>query len=135
VPAARRRLIAPNASKIECLLFMVVAPFSRWTNDSAVMVIETLGNPLISDGETPPLRGTQPVRCIAARLGIASKTVDTYRGRLLAKLHLRSTAELIRFAILNGNGLDGPADRVCGLVPRGREVLPAPEPLQQEWPG
>lgn len=40
------------------------------------------------------------------------------------KLQLRSTAELIRFAILNGNGLDEPADGVCSLASWG-EVLPA----------
>ena len=36
---------------------------------------------------------------IAARLQVSSKTVSTYRTRLLAKLELRTTADLIRFAV------------------------------------
>ena len=36
---------------------------------------------------------------IAARLGLSPKTVSTYRARLLEKLDLHSTAELIRFAV------------------------------------
>jgi len=46
VPITTRRLMAPNASKTECLLSMVVAPFSRWTNDSAAIMIEPLGDSL-----------------------------------------------------------------------------------------
>ena len=36
---------------------------------------------------------------IAPELGVSSKTVSTYRSRLLHKLNLRSSAELIRYAI------------------------------------
>lgn len=36
---------------------------------------------------------------IAARLGLSPKTVSTYRARLLEKLDLHCTAELIRFAV------------------------------------
>jgi len=46
VPAATRRLMAPNASKTECLLFMVITPSTLWTNDSDMMIVEILGNPL-----------------------------------------------------------------------------------------
>ena len=38
---------------------------------------------------------------IAEAYGISSKTVDTYRSRLLKKLNLRNNAELSRFAIQN----------------------------------
>jgi DNA-binding NarL/FixJ family response regulator len=38
---------------------------------------------------------------IAAELGVSPKTVSTYRARLLEKLHLDSTADLIRFALRN----------------------------------
>jgi two-component system invasion response regulator UvrY len=38
---------------------------------------------------------------IAAAYGISTKTVDTYRLRLLKKLNLRNNAELSRFAIQN----------------------------------
>jgi len=36
---------------------------------------------------------------IAAELSVSSKTVGTYRDRLLAKLHLKTTADLIRYAV------------------------------------
>jgi two-component system, NarL family, invasion response regulator UvrY len=39
---------------------------------------------------------------MASHLGLSPKTVSTYRERLLTKLNLRSTAELIRFSITNG---------------------------------
>ena len=38
---------------------------------------------------------------IASAYGISTKTVDTYRSRLLKKLNLRNNAELSRFAIQN----------------------------------
>jgi two-component system response regulator NreC len=41
-------------------------------------------------------------RDIAVRLHIGAKTVDTYRARLMAKLHCSSTAELVRYAIREG---------------------------------
>ncbi len=41
-------------------------------------------------------------RDIAAKLNIGAKTVDTYRARLMAKLHCSSTAELVRYAIREG---------------------------------
>lgn len=39
---------------------------------------------------------------IAQDLHISTKTVDTYRARLLAKLELETTADLIRFALRHG---------------------------------
>lgn len=44
----------------------------------------------------------QTTREIAECYNISSKTVDTYRFRLLRKLNLRNNAELLRFAIQNG---------------------------------
>ncbi len=41
------------------------------------------------------------VKTVAWELGISSKTVSTYRTRILEKLNLRSTADLIRFAVEN----------------------------------
>ncbi len=43
----------------------------------------------------------QTVREIAEAYHLSTKTVDTYRLRLLKKLHLRNNAELSRFAIQN----------------------------------
>lgn len=39
---------------------------------------------------------------IAARLGISEKTVETHRASVLRKLHLKSVADVVRFAIRNG---------------------------------
>lgn len=41
-------------------------------------------------------------REIAQDLHLSTKTVDTYRARLLAKLDLRTTADLVRFALRHG---------------------------------
>jgi DNA-binding NarL/FixJ family response regulator len=39
------------------------------------------------------------VKEIAAELALSEKTVSTYRGRVLTKLKLRTTAQLIRYAV------------------------------------
>jgi len=39
---------------------------------------------------------------IAAQLKVSPKTVSTYRARLLEKLELKTTADLIRFAVEHG---------------------------------
>jgi DNA-binding NarL/FixJ family response regulator len=39
---------------------------------------------------------------VGVALGIATKTVDTHRARIMAKLELHSMSELVRFAIRNG---------------------------------
>jgi DNA-binding NarL/FixJ family response regulator len=41
------------------------------------------------------------VKEIAATLGLSSQTISTYRSRLLTKLGLKTTADLIRYALLN----------------------------------
>lgn len=41
-------------------------------------------------------------KAIARRLAISSKTVDTYRGRLMRKLALTDRTELVRFALESG---------------------------------
>jgi DNA-binding NarL/FixJ family response regulator len=42
------------------------------------------------------------VKEIAARLALSEKTISTYRNRILLKLGLKTTAELIRYAVING---------------------------------
>ena len=39
---------------------------------------------------------------IAKRLSLSVKTVSTYRSRILRKLHLDNTAQLIAYAVKNG---------------------------------
>lgn len=57
---------------------------------------------VLSDRELEVLRligsGNTPTQ-IAEQLALSIKTVSTYRARILEKLNLRTTAELIRFAV------------------------------------
>ena len=39
---------------------------------------------------------------IAEKLGLSSKTIETYRSRLMGKLGVRDLPELVRFAIKHG---------------------------------
>jgi two-component system, NarL family, invasion response regulator UvrY len=39
---------------------------------------------------------------IAEKLSLSPKTISTYRERLLSKLHLKTSADLIRYALLEG---------------------------------
>jgi DNA-binding NarL/FixJ family response regulator len=39
---------------------------------------------------------------IAAQLGLATSTIDTYRSRMMQKLNVSSSADLVKYAILNG---------------------------------
>jgi DNA-binding NarL/FixJ family response regulator len=60
---------------------------------------------LLSDREFEVLRliGTgKTVSTIADELSLSVKTVSTYRGRVLEKMHLKTTAELIRYVIEHG---------------------------------
>jgi DNA-binding CsgD family transcriptional regulator len=54
---------------------------------------------LVASGETS--------KAIAVALEVSQKTVGTYRLRLLKKLHAKSTADLVRFAV-NLNLTSGP---------------------------
>jgi DNA-binding NarL/FixJ family response regulator len=59
----------------------------------------------LSDRELQVLKGLAEggtSREIAQELHLSVKTVDTYRARLLAKLKLHTTAELVRFALRHG---------------------------------
>jgi len=41
-------------------------------------------------------------KSIAARLGVTVKTVESHRASLMRKLHLRTVADLVRYAVRNG---------------------------------
>jgi len=59
----------------------------------------------LSDRELEVLRllGVgRSVKEVGAQLGLSPKTVSTYRTRLLEKLRLKSTADLIRYALEHG---------------------------------
>jgi len=58
----------------------------------------------LSDREFEVLRligSGKTVGDIAAMLSLSDKTISTYRARVLEKLHLRSTADLIRYVVEN----------------------------------
>ena len=58
----------------------------------------------LSDREYQVLRMIaqgKTVSQIAAEISLSVKTVSTYRARVLEKMHMRTTAELMRYAILN----------------------------------
>jgi len=82
----------------EALLDAIPMSFSgKTTNDSPLEGLsdrELQVLKLLAEGRTG--------REIAQILYLSVKTVDTYRGRLLAKLELASTADLIRFALRHG---------------------------------
>jgi DNA-binding NarL/FixJ family response regulator len=73
---------------------------------------------------------------IGEELALSPKTVRTYRSRILEKMNLRSTAELIFYAVQNGLveqvTADGPAD--------GSAASPGPTPAKRKrrvtppWP-
>lgn len=50
------------------------------------------------------LRALKSVKEIAGSTRLSSKTVSTYRTRLLQKLNLKTTADLIRYALEHGIG-------------------------------
>jgi DNA-binding NarL/FixJ family response regulator len=59
----------------------------------------------LSDREHEVLCGLgtgKGVNQIAAELGLSPKTISTYRTRVLEKMHLRTNAELIRYALQQG---------------------------------
>jgi DNA-binding CsgD family transcriptional regulator len=85
---------------------------------------------------------------IAARLVLSPKTVANHRGRLLYKLNLTKTTDLIRFAITNKVNVPiliptpPTPPRVTG-APIQFPMIPAPMPIayrshryeREEWPG
>lgn len=87
----RGRYISPSLGK-------ALAEAMDTTGDKPVME-------LLSDREVQVMRliaSAMTASEIAEELKISSKTVTTYRGRILEKLGLKNTAELIRHAIENG---------------------------------
>jgi DNA-binding NarL/FixJ family response regulator len=60
---------------------------------------------VLSDREYQVLRmigSGRTVSEISTELGLSVKTVSTYRARILEKLHLRTSAELIHYAVVHG---------------------------------
>ncbi len=65
----------------------------------------TCRHPILTDRETDILAlllDGETTKETAQKLGISPKTVETYRGRIRAKLNAKNTVELVRHAIENG---------------------------------
>ncbi len=82
VPGAGPELLTPESKKLGSSLFRQLTPRQR----------EVLQ--LVAEGKS--------AKMIAADLHISSKTVEFHKAAMLASLRLRSTAELIRYAVESG---------------------------------
>jgi DNA-binding CsgD family transcriptional regulator/integrase len=106
--------------------------------------------------KSPPLSGRErevlawlshghSCKDIAARLGISIKTVSTYRTRLLDKLHLMKTTDLVRYAIAHEADTITPVPAQSPVItaPVVSPMMPAPMPIvhsshryeREDWPG
>ena len=73
--------------------------------EAARLVVDPPKHDALSDREYQVLRmiGTgRTVSEISRELGVSVKTISTYRSRILDKLQLRTSAELIHYAVVNG---------------------------------
>jgi DNA-binding NarL/FixJ family response regulator len=73
--------------------------------EAARRVAERPKHDALSDREYQVLRlmgAGRTVSEISAELGLSVKTISTYRKRILEKLLLRTSAELIHYAVVNG---------------------------------
>lgn len=84
--------------------FAGVASVPVELEEAARLVADPPQHEALSDREYQVLRmiGTgQTVSQISTELGLSVKTISTYRTRILDKLHLRTSAELIHYAVVN----------------------------------
>jgi two-component system, NarL family, invasion response regulator UvrY len=99
-------------------LLSAVYKVTRGEKYISASLAERMAENLISEAEKPPhlllspremevlllFAEGKPVGQIAECLSLSPKTISTYRERLLSKLRLKNTADLIRYAILEGLG-------------------------------
>jgi DNA-binding NarL/FixJ family response regulator len=97
-------------------LLTAIYKVSRGERYISSTLAEKLAENLFSDGDKPPhlflsaremevlelLAAGKTVNQVAKELSLSSKTISTYRTRLLQKLNLKTTADLIRYSIMEG---------------------------------
>lgn len=97
-------------------LLTAIFKVSRGERYISSTLAEKLAENLFSDGDKPPhlflsaremevlelFAAGKTVNQVAKELSLSSKTISTYRTRLLQKLNLKTTADLIRYSILEG---------------------------------
>lgn len=88
--AAGRRFISPSVGELLAAEAAreAFAPARGKLSDRELEVLRLLG-------------GGASVKEVAAQLRLSPKTVSTYRARLLEKLGIRTTADLVRYVIQN----------------------------------
>jgi DNA-binding NarL/FixJ family response regulator len=97
-------------------LLTAISKVSRGERYISSTLAEKLAENLFSDGDKSPhlflsaremevlelLAAGKTVNQVAKELSLSSKTISTYRTRLLQKLNLKTTADLIRYSIMEG---------------------------------
>ena len=97
-------------------LLSAIYKVSRGERYISSTLAEKLADSFLSDGDKPPhlflsaremevldlLASGKTVNQVAKELSLSSKTISTYRTRLLSKLKLKTTADLIRYSIMQG---------------------------------
>jgi DNA-binding NarL/FixJ family response regulator len=97
-------------------LLTAIYKVSRGERYISTTLAEKLAENLFSDGDKAPhlflsaremevlelLASGKTVNQVATELSLSSKTISTYRTRLLQKLNLKTTADLIRYSIMEG---------------------------------
>lgn len=100
---------SPSAELVQAVL--TVAQGGRYLTDEVQDLLfrevqsDTPAHAALSDREMSLLLGLaegKKLSEIAVELGISSKTLSTYRARVLRKLDLQSTADLVGYAVANG---------------------------------
>lgn len=97
-------------------LILAIHKVARGEKYISALMAENLADMFISESEKPHhwklsarelevmnlIAQGKTVIQISSELSLSAKTISTYRSRLLEKLKLKSTAELIRYALLKG---------------------------------
>jgi two-component system invasion response regulator UvrY len=97
-------------------LLSAIHKLARGEKYISASLADKLANYLLSDSEVPlhDLLSAREIEVlklfsegktvgqIAIELSLSPKTISTYRGRMLTKLKLKNSAELIRYAIMEG---------------------------------
>lgn len=106
-------------------LLTAIYKVSRGERYISSTLAEKLAENLFSDGDKAPhlflsaremevlelLAAGKTVNQVAKELSLSSKTISTYRTRLLQKLNLKTTADLIRYSIMEGlKGISSESD-------------------------
>jgi DNA-binding NarL/FixJ family response regulator len=86
--------LAPRITELVLGSYMRGPALAREGNAPALTTREREVLQLVAEGKS--------TKAIASSLGISIKTVESHRANVMRKLHLRSSAEAVRYAVRNG---------------------------------